>query len=83
MMTTQKLLRVKDDTTIARDSESKAIVNVDYTSLNEYKKIRQKRALKNKTILQYENDINTLKNEVSDIKDSLKLILERLTTNKG
>lgn len=82
MMTTHKLLRVKDDTTIARDSESKAIVNVDYASLNEYKKIKQKRIAKNKKILECENDINTLRDEVTDIKDSLKLILEKLNTRE-
>jgi hypothetical protein len=82
-MSINRYVKVKDEPNLLRDINSKGIVNTDSNGLLDYKKAKEKRALKNKAILQYENDINTLKNEVSDIKDSLKLILERLTTNKG
>lgn len=82
-MSINKYVKVKDESNLLRDINSKAIVNIDGNGLLEYKKAKEKRVLKNKAILQYENDINTLKNEVSEIKDSLKLILDRLTTNKG
>jgi len=80
MMNINKFVRVEDDKTIARDTESKAIVNIDSASLAEYKKIKQKRVKKNQKILECENDINTLKDEVTDIKDSLRLILEKLNS---
>ena len=82
-MSINRYVKVKDEPNLLRDINSKGIVNTDSNGLLDYKKAKEKRALKNKAILQYENDINTLKNEVSDIKDSLKLILDRLTTNKG
>lgn len=78
-MSINRYVKVKDEPNLLRDINSKGIVNTDSNGLLDYKKAKEKRALKNKAILQYENDINTLKNEVSDIKDSLKLILDRLT----
>ena len=80
MMSINKFVRVEDDKTIARETSSKAIVNIDSASLAEYKKIKQKRIAKNQKILECENDINTLRDEVTDIKNSLKLILEKLNT---
>lgn len=80
MMTINKFVRVEDDKTIARETNSKAIVNIDSSSLAEYKKIKQKRVEKNQKILECENDINTLKDEVTDIKDSLRLILDKLNS---
>lgn len=80
MMSINKFVRVEDDKTIARETNSKAIVNIDSSSLAEYKKIKQKRIEKNQKILECENDINTLKDEVTDIKDSLRLILEKLNS---
>jgi hypothetical protein len=80
MMSINKFVRVEDDKTIARETNSKAIVNIDSSSLAEYKKIKQKRVEKNQKILECENDINTLKDEVTDIKDSLRLILDKLNS---
>ena len=80
MMSINKFVRVEDDKTIARETNSKAIVNIDSSSLAEYKKIKQKRIEKNQKILECENDINTLKDEVTDIKDSLRLILDKLNS---
>lgn len=78
-MSINKFVRVKDEPNLLRDINSKGIVSVDSNGLSDYKKAKEKRIQKNKTILQYENDINTLKNEVTEIKDSLKMILDRLT----
>lgn len=75
-------MRVKDDKTIARETDSKAIVTIDYASLAEYKKIKQKRIAKNQKILECENDINILREEVTDIKDSLKMILDKLNSKE-
>ena len=78
-MTINKFVQIKDSPTLYRDVHSKGLVNTDNRALEEYKAARKKRQKSKNAILQYENDINTLKNEVSEIKDSLKLILDRLT----
>tara|TARA_Y100000389_G_C17376082_1_gene471712 strand:+ start:277 stop:522 length:246 start_codon:yes stop_codon:yes gene_type:complete len=78
-MSINKLVKVKDQPNLLRDINSKGILNADYNGLLEYKQAKEKRAIKNNTLSQCEDDINRLKEEVTDIKDSLKLILERLT----
>jgi hypothetical protein len=79
-MSINRFIKVKDEKTLFRDVDSKAIVTNDTAALTEYKKAKEKRQLKNEKILQYENDINTLRDEVIDIKDSLKLILDKLNS---
>lgn len=79
-MSINRFIKVKDEKTLFRDADSKAIVTNDNAALIEYKKAKEKRQLKNDKILQYENDINTLRDEVIDIKDSLKLILDKLNS---
>lgn len=79
-MSINKVVKVKDQPNLVRDISSKGILNTDYNGLLEYKQAKAKRNVKNKAILQYENDINTLKDEVTDIKDSLKLILDKLNS---
>ena len=81
-MSINKYVKVEDNTHLLRDMNSKGIVNIDNTGLIEYKKAKEKRVTKNKVILQYENDINTLREEVTDIKDSLKLILDKLNSKE-
>lgn len=78
-MSINKFVQIKESPTFYRDIHSKGLVNTDNRALEEYKAARKKRQNSKHTILQYENDINTLKNEVSEIKDSLKVILDRLT----
>jgi len=78
-MSINKFVQIKESPTFYRDIHSKGLVNTDNRALEEYKAARKKRQSSKHTILKYENDINTLKNEVSEIKDSLKVILDRLT----
>lgn len=79
-MSINKLVKVKDEPNLLRDINSKGIVSIDDSGLLDYKKAKEKRIAKNKAILQYENDINRLKDEVTDIKDSLRLILDKLNS---
>lgn len=78
-MNINKLVKVKDKPNLLRDISSKGVLNTDHNGLLEYRQAKEKRALKNKAISQCEDDINILKDEMKDIRDSLKLILERLT----
>lgn len=79
-MSINTFIKVKDEQFLYRDANSKAIVNNNSTALKEYKESKKKRSIKNDQILKYENDINSLKEEVTDIKDSLRLILDKLNS---
>ena len=67
------LKRVKDEPGFARDTESNAIISIDESGLQAYKKRREKR-------IQNENmydDINSLKAEMAQIKNMMRLLLDR------
>ena len=70
------LQQVKDHRELVRDTESGAIINVDRSAylnaLERHKKIeKQKEIIENNT-----NDINSIKQEVLDIKEMLEKLLE-------
>jgi hypothetical protein len=79
-MSINKFVQIKESPTLYRDIHSKGLVNTDNRALEEYKAARKKRQDSKVAILQYENDINMLKEEVTDIKDTLKLILDKLNS---
>lgn len=66
-------LKVIDREDLVRDSYSKAILSVDVQKLNEH---RQKKQFF-KDLLQQKEQINSLKEEIGEIKDLLKQILKR------
>lgn len=68
--------KIKDTPGLVKDSRSNAILNVDIEALKEYK-LKKK---SNNNILQCQNDINTLKNEISEIKDMFGTILNKLNS---
>jgi|TARA_B110000914_G_C15114608_1_gene287762 hypothetical protein len=63
-------LKVDGSTSYVRDTKSGAIININTSEFNQMKKIRENR--KNK-----ENELDVLKNEVSEIKSLLKQLLEK------
>ena len=67
-------LKVEGHPNLVRDSRSKAIINLDNDSYNEYV---QKRNTHSKMI-SMDNDIVELKKSVQDIKDLLSEIIQRL-----
>ena len=64
-------LKVKDHENLVKDTETKAVLNTDLTSLEAY------RAHRNKQI-QKDNEIETLKEDVKEIKDILQLLVEKI-----
>jgi len=64
---------VYDHRDLLRDANSKAIVSRDLEGLNKYK---EERALRLK-LSSIANDYDDLKSEVSEVKDMLKILLER------
>lgn len=67
----ETLAKVEGHTGIYRDEVTGAIVNTDMKSF-QYAKNRKQNFLNQK------NEINTLKNEVSDMKQMLHTIIEKL-----
>jgi hypothetical protein len=70
-------LEIKGKTDIVRDIHSKAILTVDMSKLEEHRNKRQaaKMVYENSLkVVELENDINTIKQDMSDIK----LLLQQL-----
>ena len=73
-----KFARLEEDASIIRDLQNNALLTIDNKALNKYKLNKERAKNSKKRILEYENDINTLRNEVSEIKEALKLILNKI-----
>lgn len=73
-------LKVKDHPNLVRDTESKAILNINADGLNKYRSERE-RILKEKKALQevdvLKSDMETVKDDVKEIKELLRKLLER------
>lgn len=64
-----------NDSTFVRDTESRALINQDYTGRDEYY-AKVKMLTNQKTEINKVNaEINQIKSEMSDIKDLLKQLL--------
>lgn len=72
------LLKVENETGLGRDPVSKAIINTDNTGYEQYMSQREKLLKEKEAILNNTRDIDTLKTEISDMKEILKLILEKV-----
>jgi hypothetical protein len=69
-----QLVRV-NDSTFVRDTETRALINQDYTGRDEYY-AKVKMLTNQKTEINKVNaEINQIKSEMSDIKDLLKQLL--------
>ena len=73
---------VKESPEFIRDPRNKALLNRDSTGLKEYKMAKQKRLEQKKEILNVQDDINTLKNEIKDIKGMFNQILNALNSKE-
>ena len=62
-----------DETKVIRDANSSAVLNTDYAGLAAYKAKR----INSVKIKELENDINSVKQELTDIKNMLQLLINR------
>ncbi len=60
---------VKDEPALVREKNSQAILNTDNSALKAYRKRRDK-------VKQLETDINIMKEELSEIKQLLKALVQ-------
>ena len=69
-----------DDTTkYVRDGHSKAIISTDVAGLSAYKARKNKEREQTNQLRQFENDINSVKQEMLEIK----LLLQQVLQNQG
>ena len=69
-----KLAKVKDNPGLVRDMDSKAVLHTDGAALLAYKRKREKQKELDDSIA----DINTMKNEINDIKVLMQRILDKI-----
>jgi len=71
-----KFSKVDGYTNLVRDEHTKAVLN---TNMNEYKNYIEQRRIKNQElekIQTLENDVNSMKNDLSEIKSLLRSIID-------
>lgn len=65
------MIPVKDNKGLFRDEKTNSIINCDDLQYNQYLKMKELSLKKN-------NEINELKMELNEIKETLKYVLERI-----
>jgi hypothetical protein len=68
------IIKIEGERDIVRDKNSKALLSRNYEGLKAYK-IQKKQMTQ---ILEYENDINTLKSEITAIRATLEVIVNKI-----
>ena len=69
------IINIEGERDLVRDRNSKALLNTNNESLIAYK-IKRNANLK---IIEYENDINTLKTEIVEIRKTLEILVNKIT----
>ena len=69
------IINIEGEKDLVRDRNSKALLNTNLESLKAYK-IKRNANLK---IVEYENDINTLKTEIVEIRKTLEILVNKIT----
>ena len=73
------MFSVEDRVDLKRDPNSGAIINVDGDGYRSAVNASKKREVARKQLEDNTNDINSIKEEVSEIKDMIKQLLNRFT----
>ncbi|MBN75730.1 MAG: hypothetical protein CL507_00905 [Actinobacteria bacterium] len=66
-----KYLKVKDHENLVRDKDTNVVININRSEIEQAKKRKAERIKK-------EQELNNLKNEVSEIKSMLTKVIEKL-----
>ena len=73
---TQKdIINIEGERNFVRDKNSKAILSNNSEGLKAYKLKR----IQMQKVLEYENDINTLKTEIVEIRKTLEILVNKIT----
>lgn len=74
----RKLIAVKDEPSFARDPESGAIININRNEINLAREQKKRRQMKRKSSADIESKVNSLENDMRDIKSLLSQLVEKL-----
>lgn len=72
-------IKVENEAELIKDSVSKAVININNSAREMYLIQRQAKAREQEIINKNTNDIELLKEEISDMKSILTKILERVS----
>jgi hypothetical protein len=67
-----KYLKVDGHNNLARDSETRAILNLDIDGYKNYIKMKEIKMKEEKRVSNLENEIDTLKGDLNEIKNLLR-----------
>ena len=70
-------VKVESHPELRRDEWSKGITNVDTDAYTRYMNGAEKRKQRNQTLEEHSKEINTIKEDVSEIKDMLQQLLNK------
>lgn len=73
------LRKVKDHPDLVKDDQNKAILNVDQSALDAYKKRREQSRMMSNVC----TELDQVKNDVQEIKSMIQQIINNSTENKG
>ena len=76
-MMTKALIRVQDDTSLARDPQTGAILMTNTTQYKNYVEKRAAHAERNKEIERQAQEINNIKDDLCEIKSMLLALIDR------
>jgi hypothetical protein len=76
------LKQIKDQANLLRDENTGAIINVNHKGYQDYVSQRKRLQQQNDLVLNNQKEIDALKSDVSEIKDLLKVIVNRLQETK-
>jgi len=71
------LIRVADHSNLARDRQTQAIIDIDDTAYQKYQLQKEERLNQKAKIQEFEQKLNRVESELTDIKSLLVKILEK------
>ena len=72
-----RYINIKDNTTLVRDTYSMGVVNTNTNALNDYLKRHQAALVKLAEERRKEQELNSLRKEVDELKQLVKQVLEK------
>jgi triacylglycerol esterase/lipase EstA (alpha/beta hydrolase family) len=70
-------IKVEGHSNLVRDQNTNAIINTNISEYNKYLKIKEQRERSNDKINSIESELNSIKDDIEDIKKMLKLFLDK------
>lgn len=73
----EKYLKVKSDVSLVRDTDSNAIINQNQSEFDKFLKVSQKKYEEKKKFDNMRSDLDSLKEDMNEIKTLLRNIMDK------